>query len=288
MGRILVIADLGDSCCATPRGLELAARLDLDVDVVAFAHAPLKTLRKSTTEEVKLRELLIEERRKAEQDKIDRYVDGQRVNLEVIWEKDVARWVTMRCKSGRYSIVLKTGNRTESVIHSSTDWQLLRECPAPVLIVAKKKWHRARPVLAALDLSSTLKSKQALNHKVLGEAKALADALEVELKIITAVEIPALLHDLDLVDPISFVAQAKEDMAPIISRLAAAHHIPEGDFFCKRGPVERVITSQAAKVRAQVLVMGTVARKGVRARLLGNTAEKVLRHLKTDVLALKP
>jgi universal stress protein E len=34
--------------------------------------------------------------------------------------------------------------------------------------------------------------------------------------------------------------------------------------------------------------MGTVARKGVRARLLGNTAEEVLRHLHTDVLAIKP
>jgi len=35
-------------------------------------------------------------------------------------------------------------------------------------------------------------------------------------------------------------------------------------------------------------VMGTVCRKGVKARLMGNTAEKVLRHMKTDVLAIKP
>jgi universal stress protein E len=34
--------------------------------------------------------------------------------------------------------------------------------------------------------------------------------------------------------------------------------------------------------------MGTVGRQGVKARILGNTAENVLRHLKTDVLALKP
>jgi len=31
-----------------------------------------------------------------------------------------------------------------------------------------------------------------------------------------------------------------------------------------------------------------VGRKGVKARLLGNTAEQVLRHMKTDVLAIKP
>ena len=64
--------------------------------------------------------------------------------------------------------------------------------------------------------------------------------------------------------------------------------MPVKSFHIKRGPVEKVITSRAAKVRAQVVVMGTVARKGVKARLLGNTAEKVLRHMKTDVLAIKP
>jgi universal stress protein E len=34
--------------------------------------------------------------------------------------------------------------------------------------------------------------------------------------------------------------------------------------------------------------MGTVGRQGIKAKLLGNTAESVLHHLKTDVLALKP
>ena len=56
----------------------------------------------------------------------------------------------------------------------------------------------------------------------------------------------------------------------------------------KRGPVEKVIASQAAGRRAQIVVMGTVGRKGVKAKLIGNTAERVLTHLKTDILALKP
>ena len=59
-------------------------------------------------------------------------------------------------------------------------------------------------------------------------------------------------------------------------------------FRCKRGPVAKVITSTAARDRAQLVVMGRVGRRGVKARLLGNTAENVLQHLRTDVLALKP
>jgi universal stress protein E len=206
----------------------------------------------------------------------------------VVWEKDIVRWINDKCANGDYEGVIKTGRRTESLVHSSSDWELLRECPAPVLIVAEKKWHRTKPVLVALDLGSSVATKRVLNHKVLAAGKMLAQALAVDLEIITAIEIPAFLSDLDLVDPIAFSEDARLAMLPHLRELAAAHDIPEQNFHCKRGPVEKVITSRAAKVRAQMVVMGTVGRTGVKARLLGNTAEGVLRHLKTDVLAIKP
>ena len=44
-------------------------------------------------------------------------------------------------------------------------------------------------------------AKKALNKKVLSQAQALASSLHVELEIIIAIEVPALLSDLDLVDP---------------------------------------------------------------------------------------
>jgi universal stress protein E len=157
-----------------------------------------------------------------------------------------------------------------------------------VLVVAQKKWHRTRPVLACLDLASDNATKHTLNHKVLAAARKLAEALGVELEIITAIEVPVLLADLDLVDAEAYARDARKAMAPRIAEFAGAHGLPASAFHCKRGPVERVIRSHAAKVRAQIVVMGTVGRKGVSARLLGNTAERVLRHIKNDVLAIKP
>ena len=289
MAKILIIADLKDKCVATPRGLQLGAKLGHDIDVVAFTYAPLSRLKVSATEEADIRERLVDEREHDVQARIDKYKQpGQNVTLKVVWEKNIDRWITRQCAGGKYIGVIKTGNRSESLVHTSTDWQLLRECPAPMLLVAEKKWHRAKPVLVTLDLSSDVATKRKLNDKTLGIAKGLAAALGVELEIITAIEVPTLLSDLDLVDPSAYAREAKEAMKPQIRKLAAAHDIPEKAFHCKRGPVEKVIASQAAKVRAQVVVMGTVARKGVKARLLGNTAEKVLRLMKTDVLAIKP
>jgi universal stress protein E len=284
-----VIADLEGAGYATPRGLELARRLGYDADVVAFTHAPLTQLKLSANEGARIKQKLLDDREAVVRKRIDKHArDGQKVTLKLVWEKNIDRWVNRQCANGRYAGVVKTGNRSETLVHTSTDWQLLRECPAPVLLVSAKKWHHVKPVLVTLDLASNIATKKKLNSKVLATAKALADALGVELEIITAIEIPTLLQDLDLVDPIAYVKEAREGMQPAIRKLAAEHDIPESAFRTKRGPVEKVITSYAARVKAQIVVMGTVGRTGVKARLLGNTAEKVLRHMKTDVLAIKP
>lgn len=289
MARILIIADLEGRCHATPRGLDLAARLGFQADVVAFTYAPLERLHLEKEEQAKAKRRLLDERELVVRERIDQHQrEGQKVSLKVVWKKDIANWIINACKDGRYIAVVKTGSNTDSLVHTSTDWQLLRECPAPVLIVAARKWHRTRPVLVTLDLGTKVAQKRDLNHKVLRTARELADALGVELEIISAIEIPTLLSDLDLVDPVAYTKKSREEMEPHIRELAESNDLPVKAFHVKRGPVEKVITSRAAKVRAQIVVMGTVGRKGVKARLLGNTAEKVLHHMKTDVLAIKP
>ncbi|TDG13942.1 universal stress protein [Seongchinamella unica] len=289
MGKILVIADQKDSAIATGRGLELAARLGYSVDVYAFVYAPLGRLKQTAAERNALKQRLLEDREAEVQARIDKLSrEGQKVKLKVVWQKDVAPWVVGHCGKTAYEMVVKTGRRSESIANTSTDWQLLRECPAPVLIVAKKKWRRTQPVMAALDLSSRIAAKKQLNATILSQAIALAEAMDEQLHIICAVEVPTLLEDLDLIDSRSYVAEAKQAMAPHIKALARQFDLPLKAFVVKRGPVEKVITSQAASMRAQMVVMGTVGRKGVRAKLIGNTAERVLGQLKTDVLALKP
>ncbi len=289
MGKLLIIADEKGKGYATPRGLELAAKLGLDAEVVAFTYVSFKHLKVDDEQGAKIRQQLVEDRREEIQARIDKHRrEDQKASLKVVWDKDIVGWVKRQCARSKYDYVVKTGRRSETLVHTSTDWQLLRECPAPVMIVSDKKWHRTQPVLAALDLSTKLRAKKHLNHEILGHAKHLAEALGVDLHIISAIEIPTLLADLDLVDPSAYVREARESMAPNIRSLSKMHDVPEADFDSKRGPVYGVIASRAADVRAQVVVMGTVGRKGVKARLLGNTAEEVLRHLKTDVITLKP
>ena len=289
MSKLLIVADPDERCHATPRGLELAARLNLEAEVVAFVHAPLKALDVSAAQQAKIQKLLLREREKVVRARIARHRQrGQKVQLRVEWSKDVLRCINRRCAGGRYYAVVKTGNGDGARVGTPADWELLRQCRAPVLLVAEKKWHHTRPVLVALDLASRSPRKRALNKRVLEAGQALGRSLGVPLEIVAAIEVPVLLSDLDLIDTGSYVSDAKAAMQPQIRRLSAAMGIPESAFVAKRGPAHKVITSQAAKRRAQIVVVGTVGRTGVKARLLGNTAEKVLAHLHTDVLAIRP
>ncbi len=289
MRKVLVIADLEEPGLATRRGLELADKLKASAEVVAFVYAPLNQLKISDDSRASIKNKLIAEREEEVQARIERSRhEGQKVKLRVVWEKDVAGWVTRHCAHVKFELVVKTRRPSETIIHTSSDWQLLRECSAPLLIVAEEKWPRTKPVLASVDLSTRIPAKKKLNEDILAKALELAAFMDTTVDIICAIEIPRLLSDLDLVDARSYVADAKEQMAPNIKSLAKKFHLAEDDFHVKRGPVEKVIASEAAATRAQIVVMGTVGRKGVKARLLGSTAERVLEHLKTDVLALKP
>ncbi|MFT6051516.1 MAG: universal stress protein E [Halioglobus sp.] len=287
MAKILVIADSSGSCNALPRGLELAHKLGYSVDVVAFCYSTFKPLKIKGINRSDIKKRLMAKREAEVQQFIERYEKSdQKVTLKIVWEKDEADWIVKR-STRAYDLVVKTGERVDGFAFTSADWRLLRECSRSLLFVSSKKWQRTKPIMAAVDLASNVPEKVALNHKIIERAKALAAVLKTDLHIIAAIEIPELLMDLDLIDPLAYTKEVKREMKPRLQKLAAAHDLSEKIFRMKRGPVDKVISSEAAKCRAQLVVMGTVGKPGIARRLLGNTAEKVLRHLRTDVLAVK-
>jgi nucleotide-binding universal stress UspA family protein len=59
-------------------------------------------------------------------------------------------------------------------------------------------------------------------------------------------------------------------------------------FHLPMGSAKKVIPPLAAELRADLIVMGTVARTGISGVIIGNTAETILDQLTCSVLAIKP
>ncbi|MCX2981576.1 universal stress protein UspA [Halieaceae bacterium IMCC14734] len=291
MPRMMIIANyLNEKQPAIERGMKLAQRRGYTVEVVGFCYESLAAqgiTGKSQQAEAR-RRILEAHGQKLEQLVSAKQLPGLQVSVKSVWEKEIRNWVVRQCERRDYAVVVKTGHRSETFVYSSTDWHLLRECPAPLMIVCDRQWRKTRPLLATLDLASRSRVKQALNRKVIETAKAYAAVMDCELHLIHAIHISPLLTELDLVDEHSHALDIKESLTPVVERLCQEYELSPKQFRLKRGPVEKVIASEAARLRAQLVVMGTVGRRGVKARLLGNTAEHVLSRLRTDVLAIKP
>ena len=78
-------------------------------------------------------------------------------------------------------------------------------------------------------------------------------------------------------------SDAKEKMQKLLARFdmsSVTSHITAG-------PPDRTIPHQANELNSDLVIIGSVGREGVIGFLLGNTAEKVLHHLRTDCLIIK-
>ena len=285
---VLIIADRdGDPQVALPRGLRLAKAMGWNAEVVAFCHEPIAGLEASVQSEAKVR--LMAQCRESLHARIKQHEPkGVAIETTVAWAKSVAEWIVSRVRRNNVDVVVKTGHRSETFLYTPTDWQLLRECEAPVLIAADRIWHPMKSVVAAVDLGSRSSVKKDLNDAVIRTATQYANALGYPLHVIHVIPMSKVLEDLEIIDTRAHVVNVRRRLQPEIVDLARTHRISVKSIRTRAGEVHRLVPSMAARLQAQLVVMGTVGRRGLTARLVGNTAERVLARLGADVLALKP
>lgn len=291
MQKLLIIADpLGSKQIAIPRGLAMAAKIGCGAEIVGFCHetpASLGLERGAAFDTMKTR--LLESQRDAVAEAVSKAkFKGPEPAVTLAWQKDVHTWVVKRCHQKQFEAVVKTGHTEGTLIYTSTDWMLLRECTAPILIVTKKRQKKGGKILAAVDLSTKSKVKFRLSHNVIEAAQLYADAIECELHLIHVLHVNPVLTELDLVDQTTYENERRAAIKPRIDDVSERYNIPKKQIHVKRGPVDKVICSEAARLQSQLVVLGTVGRRGLKAAMLGNTAEQVLLHLGTDVLAVRP
>ncbi len=286
--KILVVSDKIDTCPAALRQASAMANiLKASIHIAVFCY---ENLRYAKPEEHALIQSRILEAASDQAEIVIQECFGKEVEytLDVIWEKKVAKWVSEYCDTNKPSMVVKTGHRSETLLYTPTDWHMLREIRAPLLIAAEKKWRHSRNILAAIDLGSKQLTKQELNERILQQSKQLADSFKVELHVCYVPQVSPVLVELGVQNRSDIETSAKQTLAQQIDLLSKKYAIPLTHFHIKAGQPAKVIPSLAADHNVSLVAIGTVGRKGLGANILGNTAEKVLALLKTDVLAMKP
>ncbi|GAC20789.1 universal stress protein [Paraglaciecola arctica] len=289
--NILVIADQQDKQqSALAHAKSLVKRTGAKLHIVAFNYEHLATLATNLNEEQKLdiQNKILSKGESWLKREIAECKLEEKSTSEVIWEKDIVAWVKKHSASHDYDLIIKTGHRSEGPFYVPTDWHLLRNNLVPTLLVAEKKWRKKQSVMVSLDLGTHVKSKQALNQKLLDAGITFATNANMPLHICYSLPISTVLKDLGIIDKKALVNDAKSRYLPIIEGMLGEYDLPLENIHFKAGPASKVIPSVASKHAAGLVIMGSIGRKGLKAKLMGNTAESVLALLKTDILVIQP
>lgn len=204
--------------------------------------------------------------------------------------------VTEHVLAGKHDLVLKTARGEASarrVWFGLVARRLLRICPCPVWIVQPDGPPRFERIVAAIDPDENDAEKTGLNRKIIDLASSLAEHESGELHIVHAWTAPGetlFRSRMPLDELADYVTDCKEAARRRVHGLLS-HYDQTGErphIHLLKGDPQDVIIDFVAQERADLVVMGTVCRGGIAGYLIGNTAEKVLRHIGSSVLAVKP
>lgn len=193
-------------------------------------------------------------------------------------------------------LVLPEGNeRHARFFYGSLVMSLLRKLPCPLWVMRQTAQDVYQRVCVAIDCESA-DADQALNERLIEIGTSYAMQNKAECYVITAWSVPG---ESMLRGP--FLSVSDED----IERYADEFHVEVARRFehiqqtmsdalvgstCEiiKGYPGEAIPEYITSHHIDLLVMGTVARAGVKGLLIGNTAETVVNHVSCSLLTTKP
>jgi len=209
-----------------------------------------------------------------------------------------------------HDLVIKTAEQPQRLarLFGSDDMHLLRKCPCPVWLLKPGAPERYQRILAAVDLDESypdhaLASGRALSQEILTLAGSMAVSEFAELHVAHAWRPPGedVMRSAFLSESEDRIAayveqvrrQREASMDRLMRQMAAELGQDAMDYLKPRrhlvkGWVRDEIPALAHRIQADLVVMGTVGRTGIRGFIMGNTAEAILNELDCSVLAVKP
>lgn len=221
--------------------------------------------------------------------------EGFSVKTRVVWGNHVASRIVTAALAVQPDYVIKdvhTEKSLRKILFTSIDWQLLRECPAPLMLVRPHTGNTPHRIMAAVDPLDEHDRPRGLNDVIVKFAAMFGMQTDAQVDVVHAFDyVPVLAA------PEGFGGEVLD--ARIFDELRATHRdalkalgekygVQERHLHLLDGKPEVVLADFAREFRIDMVVMGTIYRSRFERLAMGSTAEGLLDNLDCDVLALKP
>ena len=156
------------------------------------------------------------------------------------------------------------GQQDDKHLISDEKWTLLRKCESPVLLVRPGREQQRKSILVSLKIQDD--SYADINKRILERGAWAAKRYGAELHAVNAYS-----------DSMEFPDRNK------VSRIT---NIGNSNIHFQHGDPEEVIAKVASKVNADMVLIGTKKRSGIKAALRGNTIEKIAGNISQDIMLM--
>lgn len=283
--HVLVIADFEDNdLLSLEKARDIAKDISASLEIIKFIQHN-KHARISETEHINQAQVSL--------NKIVEQIfgpDQTHVDAKVVVSDHIDEWVVKRCdeQTPKVDLVIKGGHRTESLFHMPTDWKLVRHLHCPILIASHNKWKSKANILMTLDLGHDDARHQHLNNLTLDWGNTWAQATHTSLHAVYCIPIARPLLEFDIVDKHNVERKKAPAFKQKMAAILAQHDIANVTSHVHAGCTKKVLPHVASDLRADLVILGCFGHEGLNGFLQGNTAEKVMHHLRTDCLIVKP
>src|SRR5512134_2270277 len=118
---------------------------------------------------------------------------GLKVGVDVVWDHPFDAAIVRKAAAHDYWLVAKDThhhNLLQRTLLTNVDWHLIRECPAPLLLVKDRKLAAEPNVLAAVDPMNEHDKPAALDDRIFAFAHDLARVLRGNLHVMHSYATP--------------------------------------------------------------------------------------------------
>ncbi|MDH3266860.1 MAG: universal stress protein [Gammaproteobacteria bacterium] len=224
--------------------------------------------------------------------------DGVVVKTSARWDHPLYEGIVRHAVASGADVVFKDTHHHSAIARAlltNTDWNLIRTCPAPLWLVKQHDIANVPVVVAAIDPMNQHDKPAALDDEILQLSKVLGNAVQGEVHAFHSYDprIAVATATANAYIPVSLPfdeieQQMHEDHQKRFNEITSFHGLADDHAHLVAGLTHEELPLIAGNLKADVVVMGAVARNRWKRLFIGATAERTLEHLPCDLLIVKP
>jgi universal stress protein E len=208
------------------------------------------------------------------------------VTVNVAWDYPLDEAIVGHVAATRPWLVAKDTHHhsvLQRTLFTNTDWNLIRDCPAPLLLVKPREVGSQPTVIAAVDPVHEHDKPAQLDDAIYRFASELSETTGGALHLTHAISMP-----LGVQLPPNVQALVAHEHRRALDGFLMTHPVRAENLHVHEGLAHQCLQHVAKSQHADFLVMGVIARRGIKKVLIGSTAARVLDRLPCDLVIIKP